>query len=433
MNFLAIPYAIFFAPIYVFWMKNIFCIEVHKKRWISYYIGVALCMGVPTLLIPHNNWRWLFIMGILCICTFLILKSTFFKSLIYIIIINIFLIFSETIILLVAVAVIKNYDDYIVHIQQDGIAINLLTWLSFLIITSMVYFTRARKKEYSHSIKINGWVIVAEIIAFAIIYFITYTMSINFVFDVIVTDLLNNVSGWAWLFIGSTPVLIIGIVFFLYIEKKKTQKHLEEIVELQKSSFALYDNSREFAHDYKNLMLYFQGCVENGDYEKMKDVVDEKLADAQTAYNSSYKIDLNNIEDTGIRWILVSKISEAIQNGVTFEVSAFEKVDWIIKKNEVIDILGILTDNALESAIHSEKRKIVLSLKNEENGYTLSISNTLGEKPEISKLFDKNYTTKENHSGIGLNKVKKICDKYENIFLNVTINNDIFAISIKST
>ena len=216
----------------------------------------------------------------------------------------------------------------------------------------------------------------------------------------------------------------------MFSDKKRAQRHLDEILELQKSSFALYENSREFVHDYKNLMLYFQGCIESGDYEKLKNVVSEKLADARVVYNSSYKIDLNSVEDTGIRYILVSKTAEAVKNGITFEVASFENVDTVMKKNEFIEILGILTDNAIESAMQSEKKKIVLSLKKQGSGYELSVSNTFGEKPVISKLFERDYTTKEGHSGIGLNKVKKICDKYDELYLNAAVNDGVFAISI---
>lgn len=425
MNFVAIPYALAFSPFFLFWAKYIFKVEKSIKTWIVYYIFATISMGLPTFFLPHSNFRVFIIFVLLVIVNITVLRLKLGKSILYVAMTDIVMIVADIMSLLLLTISFEDPKAFIAHLDNDGLLINLFTWLFGVIFTTITLFAKAKIKKEYELLKGKELIFGLELFAFMAAYF--------FIYNIILDNYMNKISGLPAFLIGILPFLGIAIVLFMFIDKKKTQKHLEEIVELQKSSFALYDNSREFAHDYKNLMLYFQGCVENGDFEKMKSVVDEKLADAQTAYNSSYKIDLNCVEDTGIRWILISKISEAIQNGITFEVSSFENVDWVMKKNEVVDILGILTDNALESAIHSEKRKIVLSLKNEGSGYVLSISNTFGEKPEISKLFDKNYTTKEKHSGIGLSKVKKICDKYENVFLNAVINDDIFSLSIKST
>lgn len=434
MNYLAIPYAIIFTPFYMFWIMKIFDVERPVKTWVIYYFAAALSMGLPTLILPHNTIRWFSIMVMLMLCTFIVLRVSIWKSIVYIVAIDLLLVFAEFFLVLIMVIVDQDY--FMNQVKTDGVAVNIIMWVVSLAFTTIVYFIKrikGRKHEIAEEKEKSAAV---NMVIFAIIYCCIYSIVVYYLLDVLTEEaliLISNFSIWVWLLGGFVPILSITGASYMFADKKRAQRHLDEILELQKSSFALYENSREFVHDYKNLMLYFQGCIESGDYEKLKNVVSEKLADAQVVYNSSYKMDLNSIEDTGIRYILVSKTAEAVKNGVTFEVASFENVDTVMKKNEFIEILGILTDNAIESAVQSEKKKIVLSLKKLGSGYELSVSNTYGEKPVISKLFERDYTTKEGHSGIGLNKVKKICDKYDELYLNAAVSDGVFAISISKS
>lgn len=431
MNYLAIPYAIMFTPFYMFWIMKIFDVERPVKTWVIYYFAAALCMGLPTLLFPHNTIRWISIMVMLMLCTFIVLRVSIWKSVLYIVAIDLLLVFAELFLVLLIVIVDQEY--FMNQVETDGIVINAFMWIVFVAFTAIAYFIKRIKGRKNQTKEEREKNFAVNLVVFAIIYCCIYSVVVYYLLDVLTAEslsIISNFSIWVWLLGGFVPILSIAGISYMFSDKKRAQRHLDEILELQKSSFALYENSREFVHDYKNLMLYFQGCIESGDYEKLKNVVSEKLADARVVYNSSYKIDLNSVEDTGIRYILVSKTAEAVKNGVTFEVASFENVDTVMKKNEFIEILGILTDNAIESAVQSEKKKIVLSLKKQGNGYELSVSNTFGEKPVISKLFERDYTTKEGHSGIGLNKVKKICDKYDELYLNAAVNDGVFAISI---
>lgn len=431
MNYLAIPYAIMFTPFYMFWIMKIFDVERPVKTWVIYYFAAALCMGLPTLFFPHNTIRWISIMVMLMLCTFIVLRVSIWKSILYIVAIDLLFVFAELFMVLLIVLIDQEY--FMNQVETDGIFINAFMWIVFVAFTAIAYFIKRIKGRKNQTNEEREKNFAVNMVVFAIIYCCIYSVVVYYLLDVLTAEslsIISNFSIWVWLLGGFVPILSIAGISYMFSDKKRAQRHLDEILELQKSSFALYENSREFVHDYKNLMLYFQGCIESGDYEKLKNVVSEKLADARVVYNSSYKIDLNSVEDTGIRYILVSKTAEAVKNGVTFEVASFENVDTVMKKNEFIEILGILTDNAIESAVQSEKKKIVLSLKKQGSGYELSVSNTFGEKPVISKLFERDYTTKEGHSGIGLNKVKKICDKYDELYLNAAVNDGVFAISI---
>jgi two-component system sensor histidine kinase AgrC len=91
-------------------------------------------------------------------------------------------------------------------------------------------------------------------------------------------------------------------------------------------------------------------------------------------------------------------------------------------------ITGILLDNAIEASILCDDKFIHFAMIKTDNEIILILSNScLSSTPPIHKLYEKNFSTKGENRGIGLNNIKKIINKrYNNILFNTSINNCIF-------
>lgn len=78
---------------------------------------------------------------------------------------------------------------------------------------------------------------------------------------------------------------------------------------------------------------------------------------------------------------------------------------------EIIEMLGILVDNAIEALIDSdyEQKKIIMGYRREDQWDIFYVSNISRyySKEEIDKFFQRNYSSKGSGRGIGLDKIRR--------------------------
>ena len=92
-------------------------------------------------------------------------------------------------------------------------------------------------------------------------------------------------------------------------------------------------------------------------------------------------------------------------------------------------ILGILLDNAIEAAEHSNEKTINISFRRDSNNHrnTILIENSYSNKDvDTEKIFEKGVTEKENHTGLGLWEIRKILSKNNNVNLYTSKTDTLF-------
>lgn len=142
-----------------------------------------------------------------------------------------------------------------------------------------------------------------------------------------------------------------------------------------------------------------------------------------------------------ISGFLYSKIQEAESKGIEFEYHVGIKgTDTIVPEYELIEMMGILVDNAIEelgkdgaendkASVEEEKRtkKICLSLKEIENEVEISVANTSKyyEDDMTEHFFEAGYSSKGISHGIGLPKLKRMVhDKRGSIIVSNELYED---------
>lgn len=199
---------------------------------------------------------------------------------------------------------------------------------------------------------------------------------------------------------------------------------------------SLYDEIKGFKHDFYNIINCIGGYIQADDMSGLK----EYFSQFQNDINKTINLQLlnpNTINNPAIYNLLTTKYEKAIGLNINVNLEIFFDFNSIyIPIYEFSKILGILLDNAIEAAKDSEEKiiNIVFYESKKKNSQTITIENTYSNKKvDISKIFQKGISNKQNHFGIGLWEVNKIIEKNKNIVLNTSNNEKFFKQEIKMT
>ncbi len=232
------------------------------------------------------------------------------------------------------------------------------------------------------------------------------------------------------LYIIAFLITIIACIFsiILMVREKKRNKKL---LDYQQTLGNLYDSTRMFRHNYKNTIIALNGYYKESDYKRIGEVIEELNKEYNEIYSAQYSESVAKIDDSGLKWLIISKISYAQSKGINFSVMVSDNFDrGKLTQSELYIIIGVLLDNAIEAAEHACNKRVKVVLYNDNKDTIFSVSNTYETEPEISKIFNKDYSTKKSHGGIGLYNVKRILDKYDNIYIDTRLEESLFVMDI---
>lgn len=220
-----------------------------------------------------------------------------------------------------------------------------------------------------------------------------------------------------------------SIINILYRCQILQAKHKIENLKLcNKTILNMYDETRAFKHDFHNIIQAIGGYVWTNDMEGLKHYYQEISNDCKNANNLS-KLNPNVINNPAIYNILADKYYKAENHNIKINLDVMLDLNHLnIKIYELTRILGILLDNAIEASKECNEKNINVFFKQDKYKQILIIENTyLDKQLSIEKIFEKNYTTKPNNTGLGLWEVRKILNKNSNLNLHTSKNNDYFS------
>ena len=210
-------------------------------------------------------------------------------------------------------------------------------------------------------------------------------------------------------------------------QKKFEQKHLQtytdEIVEL-------YNEIRGFRHDYAGMLVSMQMAIDSGDLQEINRVYNEVLVKAnQKLRSDKYTyFDLNNIEDSALRSLIAQSIVYARNNDVEFTLEVKDVITRLsMDLLDLVRIMSILLNNAVEGAADSYLKQMEVAVIKMDFETVIVIQNSCKITMTPSEdLFALGFSTKGRNRGLGLNNVKEILDKYDNIMLETEMEDNTF-------
>ena len=260
------------------------------------------------------------------------------------------------------------------------------------------------------------------------------TLAIN---SYLTQQLLENIVIYATNFILiAFYIMLFSTYLYTNLMWGKKTEELEK-VEDEYNNLKLYteivenlmDDLRVFKHDYNNTLSTINGYLENDEVDKVQDLVSSLL---KTRNHSLYTgiTPISKIEDSGLKGLLTTKVYAMVERNIHVELDIVDEIQEVpIDMLDLCRILGVFLDNALEAALHSDRKYIGISFIRYEKNLNVIVANSLAPDPlpPIAKMSQKGFSTKGEGRGLGLYSVHTLLEKYpETATLNTLVNKDLF-------
>ena len=192
----------------------------------------------------------------------------------------------------------------------------------------------------------------------------------------------------------------------------------------------MHDNVRGFKHDFDNILTTIGGYIRTNDMEGLEKYYLQLEDDCQRV-NNLYILNPDVVNNDGIYNLLTKKYYDADSKDIKVNITFLLDLNTLnMKIYEFARILGILLDNAIEASAECEEKIINLTFRNDtKNSRQLVIvENTYKNKDiDTDKIFEKGFSGKENHTGLGLWEVRKLVKKNNNLNLYTSKNDKYFS------
>lgn len=220
------------------------------------------------------------------------------------------------------------------------------------------------------------------------------------------------------------PVFIIFVVLisfailgWLLYEQKKTQvmenrmKAIEKYIPIIDELVA---EVRSRQHEFSNKLLAISSILHSS--ENIKDAQEQVAKYVDNVQLTRGQYELLNMDHKVIAGFLYTKMKRAEQLNMqlkierTVQVSEFPCEDY-----DLIEVLGILIDNAIEACFGGDKIIIRMSKVNDYHELTVSNPADYMTNEQFMQLFKLGYSTKStftNERGFGLYNVQQIVKQY---------------------
>lgn len=240
--------------------------------------------------------------------------------------------------------------------------------------------------------------------------------------------------------------IVLFFVMLLYLNAVSKEKLEKEIIEQKDTQLnelssyshhveSLYEEIRNFRHDYINILTSLKLGIDNQDIEAIKTVYNGVLRDsANQFYDSKFDIaKLSNIKNDAIKSILSAKLLEAQNRGISISVEIEEPVsNFRIELLNFITVLSILCDNAIEATIKATSPRMTVVFINNDDSLVLIVENSIkSEKVDVSHIFDRGHSSKGENRGIGLYNVNSVLEKYPKSTITTRSANHLFSQTIR--
>ncbi len=230
-------------------------------------------------------------------------------------------------------------------------------------------------------------------------------------------------------------VLFSTIVYYYFKEKEyRTKLSLE-----YKQLFCFMDRYEKeitsqnlIIHEFKNQLIAIKGFIDDGD-QGINDYL-KGLVDSLKTNTPKMIKDIDKVPGGALKGLIYYKLGRLHEEKfkLHIDIKSNAKRDIFNKlkpsvHTDIIKIIGVLFDNAIEAARDSEEKEIALEMDFKKNFFSLELSNTYDKKKFI-KNKGGNSSTKGKGRGYGLILVDRLLKKHNFIQYHQTSSSSIYNV-----
>lgn len=209
------------------------------------------------------------------------------------------------------------------------------------------------------------------------------------------------------------------------IEQRAMQLYIDEISKQN-------EEINQFRHDYLNILSSLESYLEEGDLQALTVYYQQTIQPTRTLFleNASKLSALQKIDHPAIRGIFMTKLLLAQEKGISVHLEMTGKI--IFPKHvfdlNLIRILGILLDNAIEEVDALGKGELAVAFFQEKDALVILIQNTVRNPVEpLYQLKKQGFSTKGKGRGYGLSTVDELMSQTSTLLLETTISQHLFV------
>jgi len=187
---------------------------------------------------------------------------------------------------------------------------------------------------------------------------------------------------------------------------------------------------RAFRHDYKNLLAGLAQQANAGQLQALGATLSELELDFDRRLGEKIQTStqIGYLQIPEIRSFILTKLTSmhekklACHLEVLYPVTAVSMNVW-----DLIRCLGILTDNAIEAALETDRPWIDLILLAQEERLSVRIANPFTNTLEPQKMWEEGWSTKGDGRGEGLASYQRILAAWPNAVSSASWENGVFV------
>ena len=420
---IALPLNYVDALVCMLYFSTILNIETSRKRKIIYVltygtVGTILNFVIPTSYTIYVN------LVIWPLMVFFILKTSVLKSILSEIITmvttsvldfifaNILLLFNIT-------------STQIMTVPLYRLIVVIGIYLIIFLLSKMIKTFKLNTKNFDSINKKNKILLIINCILIILVLAMQFNLVTFYSSNMPLFITIINIIGLiAYFAVSIYSIINNSKLAVTTIELENTQNELHTFK-------ILHEQVRSFKHDFDNMVNSIGGYVVNEDMSGLKRYYKQLLEECNKT-NNLYALSPEVINHPAIYHLLATKYYEADKQNVQINLHVFLDLNEIEKHMKIYEftrIFGILLDNAIEAAKECDKKIINVTFRKDNNNMIeVIIQNTYSNKDvDTEEIFQKGETSKENHSGLGLWKVRQILMHNNNLNLFTTKNNEFFT------
>ena len=424
-NILGIPLMFLDLTVCMLFFTTILNIQSTKRQKITYVLVLGVIANVANFVIPPS-YKIFFNMIVWPIIIFFVFNTTVIKALLAEIVPMLLASILDFIFANVFLSVFNVTSEMILVIPIYRIAIALSIYLIIFLITRLISYFKINIQIFDNMNRktkllliINALLIIIVLaMQFYLITFYSSTMPLSI-------TIIN--------IIGLIAYFVISLYSIINSSKLASTKQDLESANLTINSLSiLHDNVRSFKHDFDNIVNSIGGYVVNEDIEGLKKYYNQLLEECNKT-NNLYALSPKVINHPAIYHMLATKYYEADKENVEINLNVFLDLNEIETRMKIYDftrILGILLDNAIEAAKVCDKKIINVIFRKEISNdmIVVIIQNTYTNKDvDTEDIYKKGVSSKENHSGLGLWKIRQILMRNNNLNLFTSKDDEYFT------
>lgn len=397
-------------------------INTNKKSKIKFVLIYSTIISISNLFVP-NPYKSFINLTLTLFFIHLFFKTNILKTILATIIPIFITVLCESIIMKLSISMFNFNAQTIVSIPIYRLFISLLIEFFVFLVYLIIKYFKIHISILENMSKRNKFILITNFIVAILVMIIQF----------IITGFYMHNLPW-YIVILSNITLIAYLLLSIYSLTKTTQLEVTTLdltteKEHNKMLKLMQDDLHGFRHDFSNILCTIGGYVQVDDMVGLKKYYSQIQKDINKV-NTLGALNPDVINNPAVFALISSKYNIALENNIEMNINLFLDLNSLnMKIYEFTRTLGILLDNSIEAAKECDEKIINIEIRKDSNRnrQLLIVENTYNNKDvDTDKIYEKNYSTKEGNSGLGLWEIRQILKKNNNLNLFTTKNDKFF-------